>query len=228
MKRAGKAIYDYSMIENGDRILVGVSGGKDSLTLLRVFMIKQSTLPVDFEIVAAHVDFGICPQHSMRLDGYFKSLGIKYHIEETMLPKKRNEKLSHCFWCSWNRRKILFTLAGEYNCRKVALGHHLDDIVETYLMNLFFHGEISAMPPKISLFGGELTIIRPLAYIPEKAIREFADSAQLPYKKCICPFFDGSRRKYVEGLIKELEKKCPQIRKNLFRSMKRIQYEYIV
>ncbi len=228
LKQVGKALYDYKMIDTEDKILVGISGGKDSLSLLRLLMIKRQQIPFDFTIFPVHVDFGFLPDYTEELEKYLKTFGIEYHIEKTTLPEKKDPKLSHCFWCSWNRRKILFKLAEKYNCKKIAFAHHLDDIVETFLMNLFYYGEISTMPPKISMFNGKLFIIRPLVYIKEKAIIEYVKEAKIPYDSFICPFFDNSRRKYIEELIVELEKKCPYVKLNIFRSMKRIQYEYLV
>jgi len=228
LKKIGKAIYDYKMIEPGDRVLVAVSGGKDSVSLLRLLLLKKKQIPFDFDIIPVCVDFGNFGQNLDILEQYFKSLQLEYYIERTHLPEKKDKKLSYCFWCSWNRRKILFKLAEKYNCRKIAFAHHLDDIVETFLMNLFYYGEISTMPPKISMFQGKIFIIRPMVYIKEKAILDYAKEANIPYTTSTCPFFDNSRRKYIEGLISELEKKCPYVKLNIFRSMKRIQYEYLV
>jgi len=228
LKKIGKAIYDYKMIEPGDRVLVGVSGGKDSVSLLRLLLLKKKQIPFNFDVIPVYVDFGNFPQNLNLLEEYFKTLQLEYHIEKTNLPEKKDQKLSYCFWCSWNRRKILFKLAEKYNCKKIAFAHHLDDIVETFLMNLFYYGEISTMPPKISMFQGKLFIIRPMVYIKEKAIIDYAKEANIPYSSSNCPFFDNSRRKYIENLISELEKKCPYVKLNIFRSMKRIQYEYLV
>jgi tRNA(Ile)-lysidine synthetase-like protein len=228
LKKVGKAIYDYKLINDNDRILIGVSGGKDSLTLLRLLLLKRTYLPIKYTVIAAHIDFGLFQQNGIQLDDYFKKNQVDYHIEKIELPAKNNDKLSNCFWCSWNRRKILFNLAKRYNCNKVALGHHFDDIVETFLMNLFFHGEISSMPPKLSMFSGELEIIRPLIYIPEELIREYAICMKLPFVEYICPNYDNSQRRFIENLLSELEKKCDYLKKNIFRSMKRIKQEYLI
>jgi tRNA 2-thiocytidine biosynthesis protein TtcA len=230
LKKIGKAMTDYNMLGENDRILACISGGKDSLSMLRLLLLKNRQLPVKkkYSLVAAHINFGTCEQHKVKLDDFFKQYGVQYHIENATLPKKDSEKMSDCFWCSWNRRKLLFKLAEKYSCRKIALAHHLDDIVETLLMNQFFYGEISTMPPNISMFDGEFNIIRPLAYIPEKSLNEYATRMNLPVSTTACPFSaNGSRRKFIKELIGGLEKKCSYLKVNLFRSMKRIKPKYL-
>jgi len=228
LKRVSKAIGQYKLLTDGDKILLGVSGGKDSMTLLRLLMLKKNSLPVKFDLVAAHVDFGMNDGLSQRLEEHFREIGVQYHIERAALPGVPGEKKINCFWCAWNRRKTLFTLAKKYGCSKVALAHHLDDVVETYLMNLFFHGKVSAMPAKLKMFNGEFDLIRPMVLIEEKSIREYVKKMNIPHSTCVCPFFENSKRKYAEDLIKKLEKECPQVRINLFRSMKRIENDFLI
>ena len=230
LKKVGKAIGNYEMLGKNDRILVAVSGGKDSWSMLRLLILKNRQLPPEkkYDLTIAHVNFQLCKQHDRDFDELFKEYGLPYHIISKPLPEKNDPKLSYCFWCSWNRRKILFETAQKCSCNKVALGHHLDDIIETLLMNQFFYGEISTMPPKISLFDGELDIIRPLAYIPEKLIAEYAAKTNLPFCSCECPHSTGdSRRQFVKKLIGDVEQKCSYVRINLFRSMKRIKEGYL-
>ena len=174
-KRVGRAIIDYNMIDAGDKLLVAVSGGKDSLTLLKVLQDRQKFVPIKYDIIACHVDMGYPRSISGLVTRYLKKQGVKYHIEKRPLPAQKNVRKSqiakiNCFWCSWNRRKALFEVAAKLGCNKVCLGHHLDDIVETILLNLFFQGEISAMNPKQELFKGKITIIRPLCYTEEDLI----------------------------------------------------------
>lgn len=230
LKKLGKAMFDYSMLDDNDRILVAVSGGKDSWSMLRLMILKNRELPPKkkYTLVAAHVNFGTCEQQDRAFDDVFRELGIEYHIENAVLPAKNDPKLSNCFWCSWNRRKILFNLADKCSCRKVAFGHHMDDIVETLLMNQFFYGEISTMPPNISLFEGKIHIIRPLAYISEKSLYEYATKTKLPFCMCKCPMApEDSRRKMVKELLNNLEAECPCLKKNLFRSMKKIKEGFL-
>lgn len=227
-KRVGKAITDYDMLSDGDKIVVAVSGGKDSLTLLRVLNDRRAFIPIKYEILAVHVDMGYPCQHPKLLADYFKKMDVEYHIEKIDILKGKTRKDISCFWCSWNRRKALFETAARFGCSKVALGHHHDDIVETMLLNLFFHGEISAMSPKQELFKGKITIIRPLAYVEEKMIVRFAKELAFPHHKCACPNSITSNRTRVTEILKDLEKICPAVKKNIFRSLKRIKKDYLV
>jgi tRNA 2-thiocytidine biosynthesis protein TtcA len=227
-KGMGKAIMDYKMIAPGDKILVAVSGGKDSLTLLRVLNDRKKFVPVKYDLLAVHVDMGYPCQHPKILAEYFKKTGIDYHIEKIDILKGKSRKDISCFWCSWNRRKALFETAVRLGATKVALGHHMDDIVETVLLNLFFRGEISAMCPKQELFKGKITIIRPLAYVEEDLIRKFAKELDFPHHKCACPNSITSKRTKVENIIKDLEEISPDIKKNIFRSVKRVKQDYLL
>ena len=223
-KRVGKAITDYGMLAEGDRIAVGVSGGKDSLSLLRLLRIRQAFCPVSYRLFPVHVDLGYGLKIVKGLRNYFKRLGYEYAIKRWSAP--RGEK--NCFWCSWNRRKILFETAAELKCNKVALGHNLDDVIQTILLNLFFNSEISAMSPRQELFGGRLTIIRPLVYVQESETRRFARQKELPYHKSRCRNSLNSNRRRVAGIIKDLERVCPSIKTNILRSVKRIKKEYLL
>lgn len=252
-KRVGKAITDYQMLADGDKIAVAVSGGKDSLTLLKVLNDRRAFVPIKYQLLAVHIDLGYPCQHPKLLAGYFKKLGIDYHIEKVdILQGKTRKDIScgigdsktdppsgrnlardprnqiSCFWCSWNRRKAIFEAANRFGCSKVALGHHKDDIVETILLNLFFHGEISAMSPKQALFNGKIIIIRPLAYADEDMIVRFAKTAGFPHQKCVCPNSVTSSRTKVTDILKELKKICPDVKTNIFRSIKRIKKDYLL
>jgi tRNA 2-thiocytidine biosynthesis protein TtcA len=227
-KRIGRAIADYQMLAEGDKIAVAVSGGKDSLTLLRVLADRQKFVPIKYEILAVHIDLGYPCMHPKMLGEYFKSQGIKYHIEKVDILKGKSRKDISCFWCSWNRRKALFEVADRFSCNKVALGHHKDDITETILLNLFFHGEISAMSPKQELFKGKIILIRPLAYVEEDMIRRFARTAGFPHQKCACPNSITSNRTKIAQIIKDLEKVCPELKTNIFKSVKRIKEDYLL
>lgn len=228
-KRAGKAITDYRMIEDGDKVLVAVSGGKDSLTLLRVLEDRRRFVPIHYQITAVHVDSGYPRSFSKGLTAYFKKLGVSYHIEKIDIRKAdKDGKEISCFWCSWNRRKALFEAADRFGCTRVALGHHKDDIVQTILMNLFFHGEISSMRPVQEMFGGKLTIIRPLAYVEERLISKFAREVRLPVKECVCPHACVSNRAEVARIISRLERRYPEVKTNIFRSLQRIKKDYLL
>ncbi len=227
-KRVGKAITDYDMLSDGDKIVVAVSGGKDSLTLLKVLLDRQKFVPIKYELMAVHIDMGYPCQHPKILAKYFKNMGVNYHIEKIDILQGKSRNDISCFWCSWNRRKALFETANRFGCTKVALGHHHDDIIETTLLNLFFQGEISTMNPKQELFKGKIILIRPLAYVEEDMIRRFAKTLDFPHHKCACPNSITSKRTMVENIIKEVEKVCPDVKKNIFRSIKRIKKNYLL
>jgi len=227
-KRVGRAITDYKMLENGDKVAVAVSGGKDSLTLLRVLNDRKKFVPIKYELLAIHIDLGYPRSYVKPLVKYFKRLGIKYHIERVNVMQKAGPHDINCFRCSWNRRKALFTTCDRLGFNKVALGHHKDDIVETILLNLFFQGEISSMCPKQELFKGKIIIIRPLAYVEENMIKRFAKQEKLPLDSCICPNSVISYRTKIAKIIKDLEKTCPEIKTNIFKSAKRIKQDYLL
>lgn len=227
-RRAIKPIMEYQMIEPGDRILVGVSGGKDSLTLLNVLLHRKAIAPIDFHLTAVYIHSDLPTANPKDIEGYFKKAGVDYHLEYQKLLSSDSHRQLNCFWCSWNRRKALFEFATKQGFNKIALGHHLDDIVETLLMNQIFRGEFSTMCPKQSLFGGRLTLIRPLAYEKESVIAHFAHLAGLDQiQVCRCPVERNTRRQMIKGMIKELEKITPSVKMNLFRSLNNIKTEYI-
>jgi len=226
--RIGRAIQDYKLIEDKDRILVAVSGGKDSLTMLKLLVERQKWAPVSYELIAMHVetDFrcGGCV-HTKTLKKFFEDLGVKYRFKKIKVLDE-NRKTS-CFWCSWNRRKALFLAADRFKCNKVALGHHKDDIIETLLLNIFYHGEFAAMNPRQELFGGKLAIIRPLCYVEEENMRRFAKESGFPSQMCRCPNSDTSKRRLMKKFVKKIEKDCGYVKTNIFKSISRVKEEYI-
>ncbi len=226
--RIGRAIADYNLIEDKDRILVAVSGGKDSLTLLKLLNERKKWAPVKYELIAMHVETdnrrGGCV-HVNRLKKFFDDIGVKHYFEKIKVLDK--DKGTSCFWCSWNRRKALFRAAGKFHCNKVALGHHKDDIIETLLLNIFYHGEFAAMNPRQELFKGKLAIIRPLCYVEEENLRKFAKESKFPSQACRCPNADTSKRRMMKEFVKRLERDCKHVRTNIFRSVSRVREDYI-
>ena len=227
-KKIGKAITDYGMLVDGDRVAVAVSGGKDSLSLLRILRERQKFVPIKYEIVAVYVDLGFGGVNPEKLARYLRKSGMELHIEKSDVLRSTDHRKINCFWCSWNRRKALFEAADRLGCSKVAFGHHKDDIIQTILLNLFFHGEVSAMCPKQELFGGKLTLIRPLAYAQEKEIKSFAAAYGIPAQKCRCPHSGRTNRALMAKLISNVERVCPDVKTNIFRSVKRIKREYLL
>ncbi|MCS7227708.1 MAG: tRNA 2-thiocytidine(32) synthetase TtcA [Endomicrobia bacterium] len=231
-RKVGKALGDYKMIKENDKILVAVSGGKDSLTLLEVLKNKQKILPVKFDIFAVYINFGFYSKEEFttQLENYFLQNSIKYYIIKKTLSETHKKK--YCFWCSWNRRKEIFLLAKQLGCGKVAFGHTLDDIAVTFLMNVFYHGEISTMSPVVKMFNGEIYIIRPLVYVTEEETQKYAEYKNLPVNKFQCPYYYDENtiqhRKYLSNLLLDLQKYWPNIKLNIFNSLKKIKLEYLV
>lgn len=228
--KIGHAIKDYNLIEDGDKILFAISGGKDSLTMLKLLKERQQWAPIKYDIYAVNIktDFacGSC-MHKDVLDEIFSEWDVPY--EYANIKVLDEDKKTSCFWCSWNRRKCLFEIADRLGCTKIALGHHKDDIIETTMLNLLFQGSISTMNPKQELFKGEKTIIRPLCYVDEDLIIKFAEEQDFPSKLCRCPFGENSKRKYMKKLISDIQQKVPgtNIKTNIFKSISRIKADYI-
>ncbi len=228
-KKVGKAISDFNMINEGDRVLVAVSGGKDSLSLLKILHFRKTFVPIDYTLCAIYVQSDYrCSGciHKDLLEDFFKENGYAYHIEEIKIRSQARQ--ISCFWCSWNRRKTIFTAAGKLGFNKVAFGHHKDDVAETILLNLFYQGEISAMLPRLDLFGGKLQIIRPLFYIEEDELRRFAKESDFPSQLCACPNSRLSKRRLIKEFIRTLQKECPNIKTNIIRSLNRVKKDYLI
>ena len=226
-KKVGKAIWDYQMLKEGDRALMAVSGGKDSLCLARIMNERIKFVPFNYEVIACHVDMGFDWVNKDALNAYFEKESIPYIISKPPKGWNKDEKFD-CFWCSWNRRKALFDLAREKKCTKIIFAHHMDDIIETMLLNLFFNGEIATMTPYQEMFGGELAIIRPLAYVEESELARLASMLSLPVISSSCPNGNTSKRTLVKDIISELTKHNKNVKKNIFRSLKRIRQKHLL
>lgn len=228
-KRMGRAVTDYNMLEQGDRIIAAVSGGRDSLAMLKLLRYRQDISPVKYRLLAVHVSSKLNGADAGALKDYADYLGVEFHSEHLdILDGKQEEEIS-CFWCSWNRRKALFKTARKLAFNKISFGHHLDDIVETICLNMFFRGEISAMKPKQELFSGDITLIRPLCYEPEQELKAMADMEGIPdleHKKCHRRH--SSKRGVVKELIKAAEQHSPAVKLNIFRSLSRIKQDYLL
>jgi tRNA 2-thiocytidine biosynthesis protein TtcA len=227
----GKAIHRYGLIQGGDHILVGVSGGKDSLTLLHLLHERSRRVPIHYEIMPVYIDLGFDSGRAEILRNFFESKGLPYHIEFTDIGRKANSaenRENPCFLCSWERRKRLFHLAHRFKCNKIALGHHQDDIIETLLLNIVYSAEISTMLPLQSLFKGKITLIRPLALLEERKIERFAREMKLPFGSSGCPSSGKTKRKVVKDLIETLSKKDRRVKGNIFRSLSNIKLDYLL
>jgi len=224
--RINKADRDFALIADGDRIAVAVSGGKDSLTLLELLYRRQRSVPTDYTLLPVHVasDLPCADQDQHRwLEQYFHSLRLDYAIPEITLLQEEADRHHQpsCFWCAWNRRKALFETAHDLGCNKLALGHNADDIAQTTLLNLFYHGRLETMEPKVEFFDGVITVIRPLVYVPAKEIVRFAREAGFPCSGIPCPQAATSQRTRMAQLLREVEEECPRVKANLFRAVRR-------
>jgi len=228
-RRAGKALTDHHMLRDGDKVAVAVSGGKDSLAMLHVLASRQAFIPVQVRLLAVVVDQGRPGFPAGELAEYIRSLGIPCHVESITTVKDGPWDQTNCFWCSRVRRKAIFSVAQRQGCAQVALGHHLDDIVTTILLNLFYHGTICAMKPKQELFDGKITIIRPLAYEREETLIRLHRTERWPtFDRDKCPQDATSKRKIVKQLLRQIEGHNPDAAVNVFRSLQNIQTAYLL
>ncbi|MDL2282889.1 tRNA 2-thiocytidine(32) synthetase TtcA [Odoribacter sp. OttesenSCG-928-G04] len=229
-RKVGKAIFDYEMIDNGDTVLVGVSGGKDSLALLEVLALRGRDKKYDYKVKAAHI---AVENVSYEVDeeyvrSFCEKLGVELIHRTIDAGVKEGSKKPACFVCSWNRRKALFEIAKESGCNKLALGHHRDDAIESLLMSMMFNGTIASMPPKLSMFEGTFTLIRPLIYMSNEETSQFAAFREFKKQKKNCPYEQATNRKAVHELIAQMEKLSPHVRGNLFAAMGNVQKEYLL
>ncbi|MCT9810418.1 tRNA 2-thiocytidine(32) synthetase TtcA [Acidovorax sp. Be4] len=226
-REVGRAIVDFNMIEEGDKIMVCMSGGKDSYTMLDILLKMQRRAPVKFELVAVNLDQKQPGFPAHILPEYLESLGVPFHIEtqDTYSVVKRviPEGKTTCGLCSRMRRAILYKVADELGCTKIALGHHRDDILQTLLLNMFYGGRIKGMPPKLVSDDGKHVVIRPLAYVPEKDTERWAKSQNFPIIPCnLCGSQDGLQRVAMGEMLREWEKKHPGRIENMFRAMQNV------
>jgi len=229
-RRAGRAIGDYEMIQRGDRIAVAVSGGKDSISLLHVLRHRRKVSPVKFEFTAVHIDFQFSDFNPQQLIKYLETEGFLHLIEKVDNLKGEQWEDIECFWWSHNRRKALFELAAREGFSKIAFGHHMDDIVETIILNQFYRGEIGAMKPRQELFGGEIVIIRPLCYEREEMMARLAAKLNIQSigGQSKCANDETSHRRKIKNMLREFERENPDIIKNIFRSLQNIKKEYLL
>ena len=223
----GQAITDFGMIADGDKVMICLSGGKDSYTMLDILLKLRERAPISFELVAVNLDQKQPNFPEEILPNYLRSLNIPFHIEEqdtySIVKRVIPEGKTTCGLCSRLRRGILYRVADELGASKIALGHHRDDILETLLLNMFYAGKLKAMPPKLRSDDGKHIVIRPLAYVPEKLIQRYADSMQFPIIPCdLCGSQPNLQRAAMKKMLQEWEKVFPGRVENLFRSLHHI------
>ena len=219
-----RAIDDYEMIKAGDRIAVGVSAGKDSLTLLCAMAELRRFYPVPFELCAITVDMGFDGADFSSIEALCRELDVEYHIIPTQISKVifdvRKEK-NPCSLCAKMRRGALYNSAKELGCTSVALGHHFDDVVETFMLNLFFEGRLGCFQPVTYLSNTDIYLIRPMIYMPEKDVRYFASKSELPVVKSPCPADGNTEREEMKQLLAKLERDNKGLRYRIFGAIQR-------
>ncbi len=228
LKKVNKAVREYGLIADGDRIAVAVSGGKDSLALLRLLCARQRAVRERYGLVAVHVtpaSDAPCDADTdgRALESWFQGEGVEYKFVPMEpaggQPGRRGQ--SPCFHCAWRRRKALFVTAERLGCNKVALAHHADDAAQTTLLNLFYQGRVETMRPRVEFFGGRLTLIRPLAYVPERELVRLAAACRFPPPPAPCPNAQTSQRALMARILRLVEATCPRVKVNLWRAVER-------
>jgi len=229
IKAVGKAVNRYDMIKDSDTVAVALSGGKDSHVLLETLVLRKKHLPIDYTLHAVHVNITNIPYEVDRehLESFCRCLGVPFHYRELEIEQTEKEALSPCFLCSWHRRKELFRFCEEHRCGKLALGHHRDDIIETFILNMMYQGSLSTMPPRLAVFGGNLEIIRPLALLAEDKIAEYARIRAFPPQKKECRHGGDSRREAVRKIIDDMEQLHGEARSTIFKAMTNIHGDYL-
>src|SRR5512135_1731339 len=222
---AGRAIGDYGLVEDGDRILVALSGGKDSFTLLRILQSLQKRAPVAFSLIAVTVHPGFPGFHTQLIEDYLETRGVEHRVVHAPIHKLLIEKLTPddtpCALCARMKRGVLYTQARELGCTKIALGHHRDDFIETLLLNQFYNGKIKAMAPLLRADDGLNVVIRPLVHVPEDDIIRFAALAGFPVTCCACPACgdEDLKRARIKNLLAELERERPGVKASLLSAL---------
>ncbi len=226
-RQVGQAIMDFGMIEEGDRVMVCVSGGKDSYGMLDILLKMQQRAPINFELIAVNLDQkqpGF-PDHV--LPAYLQQLGVPFHIETqdtySIVKKVIPEGKTMCSLCSRLRRGILYRVADELKVTKIALGHHRDDMLQTFFLNMFFGGKLKGMPPKLVSDDGGHIVIRPLAYVAEKDLTRWAEQRQFPIIPCtLCGSQENLQRKQIGNMLRDWEKQYPGRVESMFTALQNV------
>jgi len=227
----GKALHSYEMIADGDRIVVGVSGGADSLTLMWMLTERLKRVPINYDLFAVYIDPGYEGSFGEALEWYGKKVGFSIRAEYTdcgLVAHSPENRENPCFLCSRLRRKRLFEIADELGCTKLALGHNKDDIIETLFMNICYAGEISTMMPSQTFFQEKFTVIRPLAFADEQLIRKFARDQKFPEFINPCPSANKSKRAEMKAFLQQLYRTNKKIKGNIFRAMSHVRTDYLL
>jgi len=229
----GRCIADYELIEPGDRVMVAISGGKDSYTLLHLLERARQRAPVPFEIIAVHLDQGQPGYDGTALEAWLREQGYEHQIvrKDTyqVVTKVIPEGQTYCSMCSRLRRGILYNVAQSLGCTKIALGHHRDDAIETLMLNMMFNGSLSAMPAKLVSGDGRNTVIRPLLYSSERDIAAYSEQLDFPIIPCnLCGSQDNLWRQQVKEMLDDIEKRAPQVRQSMLAALKNVHTSHLL
>jgi tRNA 2-thiocytidine biosynthesis protein TtcA len=233
-KKVTKAIVDHNLIEDGDRIMVGLSGGKDSWALIQILDVLQKRAPIDFSIVAVNIDSGYEGYEHHALTEACAARGWALHVEHTTIGETIEDILDDsatpCSLCARLRRGALYRLADTVGATKIALGHHADDFIETLLLNIFFQGSIKAMPARLVSDNGKYVVIRPLAYVLESEARQYAKASNLPIIGCCCPACGdlSLQRQRMKRLVAQLEVEHPEVKSSIMRALGNVQPRHLL
>ncbi|HOD15877.1 MAG TPA: ATP-binding protein [Spirochaetota bacterium] len=228
-KTVGRAVNRYGLIQANDRIAVGVSGGKDSIVLLESLAVRRKWIPIHYDICAVHIEVKSITRAIDRdyYENFCRELGVSFETRGIEVDLTRDPDKTVCFVCAWHRRKELFHAVKELGCNRLALGHHMDDALETLLLNMTYNGTMSSMPPKLSMFGGEFDIIRPLILLHEKEIERYARIRGFPVERSQCPYGSTTRRADMKRIVGELSKMNRKAKNNLYAAMSNIHREHL-
>lgn len=227
-RKATKAIVDFDMIEDGDRVMVGLSGGKDSWALMQLLDALRRRAPIEFSVVAVNVDSGYVDYKHETIARTCEARGWEYRIEHTkigeIIDDKLDETATPCSLCARLRRGVLYRIASELGATKIALGHHADDFIETLLLNLFFSGSLKAMPARLLSDDRQHVVIRPLVYVSEEEAREYTEQAGLPVIGCCCPVCGdlSLQRQRMKRMLLDLECEHPGVKQSMLKALSNV------
>lgn len=227
----GKAIHTKDMIRDGDHVMVAVSGGKDSLALLWLLKERIKRVSIDYRITAVHVDPGFGANSADQMTSFFLAHGFEFRVIESDIGPKAHgpqNRENPCFLCSRLRRKLLFQTAEEVGCNRMAFGHHKDDLIETFFLNVFYGASISTMVPVQGLFGGKLTVIRPFYLVDEDLIRRYAQLMDWPEISLDCPTAGSSKREEIKNMLKLFYRSNRKIKGNIFHALQNVNADYLL